>query len=791
MNPNDENQPQPWIDPALEARVVAHVLGETSAFEAAELDRHLADNPELALFRRRITAIHDLVGTATHPDAEPLRLAPDRRAQLLAAIGTVTAEPSETVRVLSPTRRNWSTPRILVPLAACLIVTAIAIPLLTTTTRQTVQGPADFEGGEGGFVDEAFTNRENGSGFTASERTPTSELMAMNTPAAPASKDIARAERSRSSSVLEEQLLADEIAEQLPSRNLAAAQNGAGPAPEFEGFINYGSPIVPVEGVPGDVINQPILSQTARPAAPSASREIDARGRAVTIGESRTTIVDKSAIDAKDDQFWNADLSTGWDSVYMFRGVDVSPPEDELKMDLDSVVDEIGRKSELSKTKQAPFQSETLTADEPISTFSLHVGDVSFQLAADALARGEAPDPARIRPEEFTNAFDYNDPSPAAGEPVACRVEQSAHPFLQQRNLVRIAVKVAAAGRATGQPLRLTFLLDTSGSMERADRAATVRQALETLAPQLGPDDRVNLVGFARTPRLLAENVPGDQAAQLADIAARTPAAGGTNLETALALASELATKQFLPAAQNRIVLLTDGAANLGDADPDRLAAGVTKTRQLGISFDAAGVGAKGLNDTILEALTRRGDGRYYFLNTPQDAEANFARQLAGALRPAAENVKVQVVFNPDRVARYRLLGFDEHRLKAEDFRNDQVDAAELSAEEAGVALYQIEPIPEGRGEVGEVFVRFRDPATDQMVERSWTIPYDPNAPTFDQASPSIQLAGAATLLADHLRGDERVDLESLTPTITNLRQAFPNQARVQTLTQMLESRKN
>ena len=444
-------------------------------------------------------------------------------------------------------------------------------------------------------------------------------------------------------------------------------------------------------------------------------------------------------------------------------------------------------RSESGKGSSLNFQTEIKTAKQPFSTFSLHVSDVSFQLAKDALSKGAMPDPDRIRAEEFYNAFDYNDPSPAPGEEVACRIEQCANPFVQQRDLVRIALKVAAAGRAAGQPLRLTILLDTSGSMEREDRAASVRRALKTLAALLGPNDRVTLIGFARTPRLLAEQVPGDQAGKLVEIAARTPSEGGTNLEQALALASEQAFKQRLPAAQNRIVLLTDGAANLGNADPARLARQIEKTRQQGISFDACGVGANGLNDEMLEALTRKGDGRYYFLNRPEDADAGFARQLAGALRPAAENVKVQVVFNPARVGQYRLIGFEKHLLKKEDFRNDKVQAAELSAEEAGVAVYQVETLPEGEGELGEVFVRFRDPATGQMVERSWTIPYDAKASTFDQASPSMQLAATAALLAERLRGDSQVDLDALAPVITNLRSKYPHQAKVADLIRMYE----
>jgi len=442
---------------------------------------------------------------------------------------------------------------------------------------------------------------------------------------------------------------------------------------------------------------------------------------------------------------------------------------------------------ESAKDRSLAFQTETQTAKQPFSTFSLHVSDVSFQLAKDALARGVMPDPDRIRAEEFYNAFDYNDPAPAPGEEVACRIEQCAHPFLQQRDLVRIALKVAAAGRAAGQPLRLTILLDTSGSMEREDRAASVRRALEVLATLLGPNDRVTLIGFARTPRLLAEQVPGNQANKLVEIAARTPSEGGTNLELALALASELALKQKLPAAQNRIVLLTDGAANLGDANPARLARQIEKTRQQWISFDACGVGANGLNDEILEALTRKGDGRYYFLNRPEDADAGFARQLAGAFHPAAENVKVQVVFNPARVSQYRLVGFEKHLLKKEDFRNDKVQAAELSAEEAGVAVYQVQTLPEGDGELGEVFVRFRDPANGQMVEHSWTMPYDAKAPAFDKVTPSMQLAATAALLAEKLRGDSQVDLNALAPVITNLRGQYPHQAKVADLIRMFE----
>ena len=435
------------------------------------------------------------------------------------------------------------------------------------------------------------------------------------------------------------------------------------------------------------------------------------------------------------------------------------------------------------------LRTEVTATAQPLSTFSLHVSDVSFRLAFDALARGQWPDSESIRPEEFYNAFDYGDPSPAPGEPVACHVEQSAHPFLQQRNLVRIAVKVPATGREADQSLRLTLLLDTSGSMQREDRTATAQRAVQVLASLLGPKDRVTLIGFAREPRLLADRFTGAQAKSLVDLVKHTPAEGGTNLEEALKLAGARARLQYLAGAQNRIVVLSDGAANLGsDETPDRLASQVAALRQEGIAFDACGVGTDGLNDSILEALTRKGEGRYYVINSPEEADAGFAHQLAGAFRPAAENVKLQVRFNPARVGAYRLIGFEQHRLRAEDFRNDQVSAAQLSAEEAAVALYQVQVRPEGEGELGEVSVRFRQTATNQMVERTWPLTYDPQAPAFAEARPSMQLAGCAAFLAEKLRGGtlaDQIRLPDFAPIVDTFQSSFAHDNRVRQLETM------
>lgn len=1178
---NDENtpQPQPWIDPALEARIVACVLGETSAFENAELERLLAENPELALFKRRIEAAHALAGAASRPDNPKIQLSPERRKKLLQTIGVPPVTASPKIRVAGLPQASWWSSPFLIRAAACLIMTTLALVIFSSVTVFRSSAPLpEFAGSSGdtGFVQtqgftvnhnpdqtaQLQTARENLRALVTFELNETNSAL-LQSPASPsviaqnniqtitsvpmpvldpvgqpadmphakadslavasAKKEFALpTEESMTMAKLKNMApftaseretaerpipttgrdgtplpavtkegsltagnLADEVAvsanavdalianayahsgvknERTFYDNDGRAQvlekhapygtrtDGAAPAtadaidqPYFamkdgkmvqvEGFINYGSLItVPrsktaaeAPSQPVDLMNTPVVTtRSGQHASAQVVREFkyptefhppaakdkndppnvarikklleeagdfqetgrfdlafkryeqtleedpsniaarkgmekvkatrakyadaaynEARSRMlfsidngwnlpirrfdvgsatiieepgtqaaaikrklneivipkvdfqdVTVGEALAALKQRAAeldpsADEPTDKGVNivlnlpeeasenqARISLGLSDIPLGAAIDYVAKAANLKLKIEpyavSVVPQstfteelitkeykvppgflpatpptvpplplsAGANSSASlpaiaarsgarehleslgisfppgatayyiasadklivknaapnlelvdtllESPQAPsapsaFPAEIPTAEQPASTFSLHVSDVSFQLAKDALARGARPDPTRIRPEEFYNAFDYNDPAPGPGEPVACRIEQSAHPFLQQRNLVRIAVKVAATGRDAGQPLRLTILLDTSGSMDREDRALSVRQALQTLATLLGPGDRVTLIGFARTPRLLAEAVPGDQAAKLMEAADRTPSEGGTNLEEALALASEMALKHKLPTAQNRIVLLTDGAANLGNADPGRLAKQIETTRQQGISFDACGVGANGLNDEVLETLTRKGDGRYYLLNKPGDADAGFAKQLAGAFRPAAENVKVQVVFHPSRVARYRLIGFEEHLLKREDFRNDKVQAAELSAEEAGVALYQIEPLPEGDGELGEVFVRFRDPASGQMVERSWTMPYEPRVRPFDQASPSLQLAAASALLAEKLQSKAPIDLETLKPVLTSLRSHYPHQTRVRELLRMFE----
>jgi hypothetical protein len=921
---NSQSQPdlQAWIDPEVEARVIAWVMGEASPFEIAQLEKLVAEKPELAIFKRRMETVHGLLGEAARPDAAALQLAPERRVKLLQAMevsgaANGSARPVAVMKPSSPgaSGRPWRVYLRVGGAAAAACVLGVFV--LQREGGPGRPAPAASLIGESSAVTGEPTLRKLRAGEeeSAGSRVEGGEAAGRDvqmillspplespTPMANAAPtvELNEAARSQEQTAVQRFRSSTPVVEFFPS---TGAGGGAGTpissaeagsvreSPDNFGAGNGGPPTLASElrlqqakqtGNAGSVqggsnLVFPNLTFSGGSLGADASTpgpDLKFAGAVTLPGRAETPIAEASRQNPRTDEVVmlpsfqvREDADRGYAAVSSLSGTRLmaggatpvagpnlamdkaaapsAPPQGARasfggggslpRQNANGPVESEGLRATEAKKDDGvivlsafevstepkgarrgfalfgptntardaeradkpivrpaspppPPLEETSAAKEPFSTFSLHVSDVSFRLAQAALARGELPDPSRIRVEEFYNAFDYGDPAPAAGEKIVARIEQAAHPFLQQRNLVRIAMKVPAVGRGAGQPLRLTVLLDTSGSMEREDRAATVRRALGALTGLLAPNDRITLISFARQPRLLAEAVAGDQAGSLVRLAARTPAEGGTNLEEALKLGGELARRHHLAGAQNRIVVLTDGAANLGDADPERLSRAVVALRQQGIAFDACGVGLDGLDDAVLEALTRKGDGRYMVLNSPEAADANFAAKLAGAFRPAAENVKLQVRFNPARVANYRLIGFERHRLAAEDFRNDAVDAAELASEEAAVALYQVEVLPEGTGELGEVFVRFRDPASGGTVERSWTLAHEPGARAFDRATPTLQLAGTAALLAEKLRGGpgaEPVRLREIAGVMDAVRLRYANDPRIQDLATM------
>lgn len=733
----------PWTDPELEARVVALVLGEASDFERDQLSQILAANPDLAAFQRQIETVHSLlretsgktgVGTGGLADWQ---LPDTRRQPLVDALATAAPAPRAAKR-----RRQFPFhPAIWVAAAACLVLLGVALLRRPADHFAAVNTPASSAAAPlpSTAQPESRASSDRGN-FAANDQTAGTRSDSDR----PQETQFRRALRRPAATASPIQVTdADDSAAQAPTTGRLAIASSAGrksdpaAAPMAASGIAFERPaksdagIVALQAVPSSP--PPLEGQLEQRPAPEPMRLAKEL-------ETPVPALGNSVSQARQPDAEGGQASAG--PAADLRAI----PETRFKMA------ESGGFEQRQIESKARSIAETSAADEPFSTFSLHVSDTSFKLAQAALEQGKWPAPEQVRIEEFVNAFDYEDPSPAAPEAIACTLEQAIHPFQQGRNLLRISLRTSSAGRSASTPLQLTLLLDTTGSLERSGRRETLQAALAQLSGLLQPGDRVSLISFARQPRLLADQLPGDQSRDLTQIVSQTPSDGGANLDAALRLAAEKARQHFLPGAQNRIVLLTGDAANLSHANPSRWAPFVEAMRREGIAFDTAGIGADGLSDSILETLSREGDGRYYPLNRPEDANANFAAQLAGAFRQAAQDTQVQVWFNPDRVRRYRLLGSDEHRLPTKPFQDGQTSLPEPA--EAGVALYQFEPLASGKGDAGYVSVRFQEGDTRRVIERRWPIPYEPKPLPFEQAPAGIQLAASAAFLAAKLGDD-------------------------------------
>jgi hypothetical protein len=261
---------------------------------------------------------------------------------------------------------------------------------------------------------------------------------------------------------------------------------------------------------------------------------------------------------------------------------------------------------------------------------------------------------------------------------------------------------------------------------------------------------------------------------------------GGTHVEKGLALAYETAKKHFIAGGNNRVILLTDGAANMGNVDPYQLRKTVESNRKQGIALDCFGIGWEGYNDNLLEALSRNGDGRYGFLNEPAQAVAEFEQKLLGAFQVAASDVKVQVEWNASRVKVFRQVGYLRHQLKKEDFRNNKIDAAEISAAESGNALYVVQVNPDGEGPLGMVRVRYKIPFTSEYTELEWSLAYEPAATLLEQAGPAMRLGCVAATFAEWLaqnpyaQGVQLADLQGLISGIPSIYATDPRPTQLE-----------
>jgi Ca-activated chloride channel family protein len=404
------------------------------------------------------------------------------------------------------------------------------------------------------------------------------------------------------------------------------------------------------------------------------------------------------------------------------------------------------------------------TSDDAESTFALDVDTGSFHVGRALLEAGARPDPTSIRVEEWVNAFDYGDPPPTDGDDLGAVVETGpAFGATEDTLLVRLGVTTRRLKQRP--PAALTFVVDTSGSMDIRERLGLVQSSLALLVEHLDGDDTVAVVTYGDDASPLLPPTPIRDAATIVEAIESLAPGGSTNLEAGLLLGYEQARAAFRPDAVNAVILASDGVANVGVTDPDVLTEQITQAGEQGIHLVTVGYGMGNYNDHLMEQLADQGDGFYRYVDTFEQAEDLFVRDLTPTLALVAEEVKAQVVFEPDMVEAYRLIGYENRGLDDADFRDDTVDAGELGAGHAATALYEVRLRTGGAGAalrsaradaapLGELRLRWVSAERGEVVERATPIPA---AAATSAPSDAFRLAAAVAATAEVLRGNQAV----------------------------------
>jgi Ca-activated chloride channel homolog len=412
------------------------------------------------------------------------------------------------------------------------------------------------------------------------------------------------------------------------------------------------------------------------------------------------------------------------------------------------------------------------TEDDPQSTFGLDVDTASYTMARSYLRRGDLPPADAIRVEEFVNFFDYGDPAPRRHD-FAVVAEGAPSPFAATARtyLLRFALKGREVSAVDRKPAVLTFVVDVSGSMDRENRLELVKQALRLLVGQLGEGDAVGLVIYGSHGQVLLQPT-GDHARVLAAVDRLQPE-GSTNAEEGLRLAYDVARRNFRPGAINRLILCSDGVANVGATGPESILARVAGEAERGVELTTVGFGMGNYNDVLMEQLADRGDGNYAYVDDLDAARRVFVENLTGTLETIAADAKVQVEFAPRQVQSYRLLGYENRDIADRDFRNDAVDAGEIGAGHQVTALYEVK-LRDGapsRGTLATLRLRYRSKASGKIVEDAVELDHGDLTGDWRRASHGLRMAAVAAEFAEILKGSYWVKDRSLEALATRARE--------------------
>jgi Ca-activated chloride channel family protein len=330
------------------------------------------------------------------------------------------------------------------------------------------------------------------------------------------------------------------------------------------------------------------------------------------------------------------------------------------------------------------------TRQAPLSTFSIDVDTASYSNVRRFINDGRLPPKDAVRIEEMVNYFEYDYPQPVGNVPFSVTNEVATCPWNTKHKIVSIGLQGKKVALDKTPPSNLVFLLDVSGSMNAPDKLPLLKQGLKILTNQLKPNDRVAIVVYAGSSGLVLPSTNNKN--EILEALNSLEAGGSTNGGQGIKLAYKVAEENFISNGNNRVILATDGDFNVGLTGDDELVKLVEQKRQSNIFLSVLGFGTGNLNDSMMEKLSNKGNGNYAYIDSSEEARKALGQQVAGTLYTIAKDVKIQVEFNPAKVAGYRLIGYENRLLAARDFNDDKKDAGEIGAGHSVTALYEIVP---------------------------------------------------------------------------------------------------
>jgi Ca-activated chloride channel family protein len=386
-----------------------------------------------------------------------------------------------------------------------------------------------------------------------------------------------------------------------------------------------------------------------------------------------------------------------------------------------------------------------------LSTFAADVDTASYTIARRKLQTGELPPAASVRVEEWVNYFKYGFPAASADtSPFSVIADAAPNPFDASKYVLRVGIATKDKTPGERKPSSLVFLVDVSGSMESADKLPLAKQALHILTHNLGEQDSVAIVTYAGDSRLVLPMTSVDHRDSIDHAIDSLEIGGSTAMASGIDLAYEQAIKTVQPGHISRVIVCTDGDANVGAHTHEEMLKLIETRAKAGVTLSTIGFGMGNYKDALMEQLADKGNGNNYYIDSEKMAQRVFAEQLTSTLEVAAKDVKLQVDFDPAHVSRYRLIGYENRDLKDSDFRKDDVGAGQVGWGHQVTALYEIEPL--APGPLATIRIRHKAPEGDTATETAFAMPASPAA-EFANASPDFKFAFAVAAFADVMRG--------------------------------------